>query len=128
MSAVPTSGLPLDGKVAVLTGVSKPGQVGEVVARRLAERGATVVLIDRTGVDAEARAGELRERGFRATAARADLTNVAQLDAVSRSVSSEFGAVDGAGGSGTGEVVAPGAGAAGAGWLEKVFSSTERGA
>ena len=94
MSAVPTSGLPLDGKVAVLTGVSKPGQVGEVVACRLAERGATVVLLDRTGVDAEARAGELRERGFRATAARADLTDVAQLDAVSRSVSSEFGAVD----------------------------------
>src|SRR6185295_3431222 len=94
MSAASTSGLPLDGKVAVLTGVSKPGQVGETVARRLAERGATVVLIDRTGVGAEARAGELRDGGLRATAARADLTSVAQLDAVSRSVSSEFGGVD----------------------------------
>lgn len=94
MSVVPTSGRPLDGKVAVLTGVSKPGQVGEAVARWLAERGAAVVLIDRTGVDGEARAAELRAKGFRAIAARADLTDVAQLDAVSRSVSSEFGGID----------------------------------
>ena len=84
----------LDGKVAVLTGVSRQGQVGEVVASSLAERGATVILIDRTGVDAEARASELRERGLRATAARADLTDAAQLDVVARFVSTEFGGVD----------------------------------
>ena len=84
----------LDGKVAVLTGVSRPGQVGEAVAHALAEQGAAVVLIDRTGVDAEARARELRDAGFHATAARADLTDPAQLDAVARTVSSEFGGVD----------------------------------
>ena len=50
-----TGSINLDGKVAVLTGVSRPGQVGEVVARVLAERGASVVLIDRTGVEAEMR-------------------------------------------------------------------------
>jgi NAD(P)-dependent dehydrogenase (short-subunit alcohol dehydrogenase family) len=85
---------PLDGKVAVLTGVSRPGQVGETVARWFAERGAAVVLIDRTGVDAEARANELRNAGYRASAARADLTDPSQLDTVSRTVANEFGGVD----------------------------------
>ena len=94
MSAPTRNDRPLDGKVAVLTGVSRPGQVGEVVARSLAERGASVVLIDRTGVEAEARAAELRDRGLRANAARADLTDSAQLDAVAAAVARDFGAVD----------------------------------
>jgi len=94
MSAPTPSDRPLDGKVAVLTGVSRPGQVGEAVARSLAERGASVVLIDRTGVEADARAAELRARGLRATAARADLTDGAQLDAVAATVAREFGAID----------------------------------
>lgn len=85
---------PLDGKVAVLTGVSRPGQVGEAVASLLAERGVSVVLIDRTGTEAEARAAELRERGLRATAARADLTDATQLDAVASAVARDFGGVD----------------------------------
>jgi len=89
-----TSDRPFDGKVAVLTGVSRPGQVGDFVARWLAQRGVAVVLIDRTGVEAEARAGELRAQGLQATAARADLTDAAQLDAVARAVAEQFGAVD----------------------------------
>ena len=84
----------LAGKVAVLTGVSRPGQVGEAVAHVLAERGASLVLIDRTGVEAEARARELRERGFQANAARADLTDHAQLSAIASSVSKEFDGID----------------------------------
>jgi NAD(P)-dependent dehydrogenase (short-subunit alcohol dehydrogenase family) len=68
--------------------------VGEVVARWLAERDVAVVLIDRTGVEAEARARELRDRGLNATAFRADLTDAAQLDAVARAVSDQFGGVD----------------------------------
>jgi NAD(P)-dependent dehydrogenase (short-subunit alcohol dehydrogenase family) len=86
MTAPIRSDHPLEGKVAVLTGVSRPGQVGEEVARYLAERGASVVLIDRTGVEAEARAAELRERGLHATAARADLTDRAQLETVASGV------------------------------------------
>jgi NAD(P)-dependent dehydrogenase (short-subunit alcohol dehydrogenase family) len=81
-------------KVAVLTGVSKPGQVGEVVARWFAERGVSVVLIDRTGVEAEQRAKELRDRGLSATAFRADLTDTTQLDSVARSVTDQFGGID----------------------------------
>src|SRR5687767_4536486 len=88
------SSRPLEGRVAVLTGVSRPGQVGEAVARSLAERGVAVVLIDRTGVEAEARAAELRERGLEARAFRGDLTDAAQLDAIARIVSADFGGVD----------------------------------
>ena len=80
--------------MAVLTGVSRPGQAGEAVARLLAERGASVVLIDRTGVEAEARAAELRELGLRASAAHADLTDRAQLDAIATTVERDFGAID----------------------------------
>jgi len=84
----------LTGKVAVLTGVSRAGQAGEVVARSLAQRGVAVLLIDRTGVEAEARAQELRDRGLTARAFRADLTDSTQLDSVARSVADEFDGVD----------------------------------
>jgi NAD(P)-dependent dehydrogenase (short-subunit alcohol dehydrogenase family) len=94
MTALTRSDRPLEGKVAVLTGVSRPGQAGEVVARYLAERGASVVLIDRTGTEAEARAAELRARGLHATAARADLTDRSQLDAVASGVARDFSGVD----------------------------------
>ncbi|HUQ83768.1 MAG TPA: SDR family NAD(P)-dependent oxidoreductase [Gemmatimonadaceae bacterium] len=86
--------LPLSGKVAVLTGVSRRGQVGEVVARTLAARGASVVLIDRTGVEAEERAKELRTDGLSAKAFRADLTDATQLAAIAVSVAAEHGGVD----------------------------------
>jgi len=85
----------LEGKIVVLTGVSRQGQVGEVVARTLAEQGAAVVLIDRTGVEAEARAKEIRDLGARAMAVKADLTDPAQLDAVAgiQAAASEAGLV-----------------------------------
>ena len=85
---------PLEGKVAVLTGVSRPGQVGESVARSLAESGVAVMLIDRTGHDADARANELRAEGWKAEAYGADLTDAAQIDRVVRAVASEFDGVD----------------------------------
>ena len=85
---------PLTGKVAILTGVSRVGQVGEVVARVLAERGVAVVLIDRTGVEAEARATELRDRGLSARAYRGDLTDPGQLAGIAQSVATEYGGVD----------------------------------
>ena len=94
ITSVASSTTRLDGKVAVLTGVSRPGQVGETVARVFAERGAAVVLLDRTGVEAEARARELRDRGLRAVAYAADLTDADRLSAVAQAVANEFGGVD----------------------------------
>lgn len=63
-----------DGQLAVLTGVAHRGQVGEVVARALGERGASLALIDRNADEAEARAAELRASGIAATAYPCDLT------------------------------------------------------
>lgn len=64
-----------DGRLAVLTGVAHRGQVGEVVARALGERGATLALLDRNAAEAHARADELRGDGFEAAAYPCDLTD-----------------------------------------------------
>ena len=68
--------------------------MGEAVAAWLAERGTAVMLIDRTGVEAEARAAELRGRGFQALAFGADLTNPAELEAVAQSIGRDVDGVD----------------------------------
>jgi NAD(P)-dependent dehydrogenase (short-subunit alcohol dehydrogenase family) len=73
---------PFAGRLVVLTGVARRGQVGEVVARAFAMRGATVALVDRDGVEAEARAAELRAAGGDATAWPCDLTDHAALGTV----------------------------------------------
>ncbi len=72
--------------LAVLTGVARRGQVGEVVARILGEAGYTLVLLDRDGAEAEARAVELRAGGLRATAHACDLTDADALGSVATSL------------------------------------------
>lgn len=64
-----------DGKVVVLTGVGRSGQVGEVVARAFAERGATVALLDLDADAVRARAAELVADGLKATAHPCDLSS-----------------------------------------------------
>ena len=64
----------LEGKVAVVTGVSHAGQVGQAVARDLAAKGASLTICARKPADAEARAAELREGGARVHAVAASLT------------------------------------------------------
>ena len=75
-----------DGRLAILTGVARRGQVGEAVARALGERGATLALLDRDGSEAGARAAELRDAGIDATAWPCDLTDHASLGAVAAQV------------------------------------------
>jgi NAD(P)-dependent dehydrogenase (short-subunit alcohol dehydrogenase family) len=64
----------LEGKVAVVTGVSHAGQVGQAVAKDLAAQGAALVICARTQANVEARATELREEGARVHAVAASLT------------------------------------------------------
>jgi NAD(P)-dependent dehydrogenase (short-subunit alcohol dehydrogenase family) len=64
----------------LLTGAGRPGQVGEAVARELASRGARMLLVDRDGGEAEARAAELRALGFAADAFAADLADAASVE------------------------------------------------
>ena len=55
----------LKGKVAVVTGVSGDGQIGQAVAKALAESGAALAICARTQSNVEARAAELRQAGAR---------------------------------------------------------------
>ena len=67
--------------LVVLTGVGRAGQVGEVVARAFAERGAAVALLDRDADGVRARAAAIVDAGGRATGHACDL---ADIDAVRR--------------------------------------------
>lgn len=77
-----------EGKVVVITGVGHAGQVGAALARAFADAGASIVAIDRTPAEVEARAAELRDAGHSALAFPCDLTDAAQVDAVARAIAS----------------------------------------
>jgi NAD(P)-dependent dehydrogenase (short-subunit alcohol dehydrogenase family) len=65
----------LKGSVVVITGVGRPGQVGEIVAAAFATQGATLVLIDRDEEAVKARASALTAKGSTAHAFSCDLTD-----------------------------------------------------
>jgi 3-oxoacyl-[acyl-carrier protein] reductase len=65
----------LAGKLVVITGVGRAGQVGEMLARRFAESGATVGMIDRDAPELAARASDLDRLGHKTIAVTADLTS-----------------------------------------------------
>jgi NAD(P)-dependent dehydrogenase (short-subunit alcohol dehydrogenase family) len=64
-----------DDKSVVVTGVGRAGQVGEVVAREFAKRGARVAIIDRDGASAETLAAAMRAEKLAVTAYGCDLTD-----------------------------------------------------
>jgi NAD(P)-dependent dehydrogenase (short-subunit alcohol dehydrogenase family) len=64
----------LEGKIAVVTGVSHEGQIGETVAKALADRGAALAICARTQSNVEARTADLRQAGARVLAVAASLT------------------------------------------------------
>jgi NAD(P)-dependent dehydrogenase (short-subunit alcohol dehydrogenase family) len=68
-----------EGRNVVLTGVGRPGQVGEAVAQAFAERGARLLLVAHRMDEARARADALVAQGHHAAAFAADLTD---MDAV----------------------------------------------
>lgn len=68
----------LAGTVAVVTGVGRLGQVGEVVARALADAGAVTCVVDRHEEGVQAQAATLSAAGATAHAFTCDLTDPAQ--------------------------------------------------
>jgi NAD(P)-dependent dehydrogenase (short-subunit alcohol dehydrogenase family) len=76
----------LAGRSVVLTGVGREGQVGEVVARAFADRGARVFLVDRTEDQVRARSDALVAAGLRSAALAADLSDPAAVDALAARV------------------------------------------
>jgi NAD(P)-dependent dehydrogenase (short-subunit alcohol dehydrogenase family) len=77
--------------LTLLTGVGHEGQVGEVVARAFAERGATVLVVDRLAETAEARARAIVEQGHRASAYGCDLTRADDIGELAARVRREHG-------------------------------------
>lgn len=76
----------LAGRSVVLTGVGREGQVGEVVARAFADRGARVFLVDRLEDEVRARSEALLAAGLRAAALSADLSDPAAVEALAARV------------------------------------------
>jgi NAD(P)-dependent dehydrogenase (short-subunit alcohol dehydrogenase family) len=74
------------GRSVVLTGVGREGQVGEVVARAFADRGARVFLVDRTEDHVRARSDALVAAGLRSAGLAADLSDPAAVDALAARV------------------------------------------
>jgi len=65
----------VESNIAVVAGIGREGQLGEVVARTLGERGYVLAAIGRGLEEADARVRELRERGIDAHAFGGDLAN-----------------------------------------------------
>ena len=82
----------LDGRVALVTGASRG--LGFAMAEGLAEAGAAVVLNGRDPATLEARAAELRARGFAASVAAFDVADEAAVRAGVDGVVAVNGAID----------------------------------
>lgn len=82
------------GKVAVVTGVGRVGQIGHAVASGLGEAGARLVVCDRNAVAVAARAMEFSARGIEAQAAAGDLTEPDVASWVVEEATKAFGRVD----------------------------------
>ena len=84
----------LEGKFALVTGVSGSGQVGPAVAQALADHGASLAIAARTRANVEARAAELRLRGARVLAVAADLTVEREVNEAIDRMIRECGRID----------------------------------
>jgi len=84
----------LEGKVAIVTGVSGDGQVGQAVAKALAENGAKLAICARTKDKVEARAKELRELGASVFSMAGSLTDEGQVKRLIDGTVKEFGRID----------------------------------
>jgi NAD(P)-dependent dehydrogenase (short-subunit alcohol dehydrogenase family) len=81
-------------KVALVTGVSHDGQIGQTVARALAAEGAALGIVARSRDHVEARAQELTSSGARALAVAANLTDESEVRQVVDRVVLKFGRID----------------------------------
>jgi NAD(P)-dependent dehydrogenase (short-subunit alcohol dehydrogenase family) len=81
----------LSGRLVLVTGIGREGQVGEAVAATLAEAGASIIAVDLLRDAAEARAAALRARGAQAESYACDLTNENAVQGLASAVASRHG-------------------------------------
>jgi len=79
-------------KVAIVTGAGRG--IGKAVALAFADSGASVVAVDLALPSVEETAGEIRARGGRALAVRADVSKSDDLVKMAEAASREFGGID----------------------------------
>jgi len=84
----------LEGKVALVTGVSQDEQVGQAVAKALAAQGAALAIVARSQNNVEARAEELRQAGARVLPLAVDLTDEAQVRQMVERAMGDYGKID----------------------------------
>jgi 3-oxoacyl-[acyl-carrier protein] reductase len=77
--------------VVVLTGIGKPGQTGEVVARAALAKGARLAVVSRTASEAEARAAALRTGGADVRGFPCDLSREEEVASLAGMVREAFG-------------------------------------
>jgi len=82
------------GKVALVTGVGRVGQIGHAVAQGLGRAGAKLVLADRSAEQLAERVRELAAQGITAKAAAGDLTMPDAARAAVAVATREFGGLD----------------------------------
>jgi NAD(P)-dependent dehydrogenase (short-subunit alcohol dehydrogenase family) len=84
----------LAGKVAIVTGVSNDGQVGQAVAKALAAEGASLAIAARTKDNVVARAAELKAEGANVVPVAGSLSEEAQVKHLIAETVSAFGRID----------------------------------
>jgi NAD(P)-dependent dehydrogenase (short-subunit alcohol dehydrogenase family) len=84
----------LQNKVAIITGVSGDGQVGQAVAQAFAGEGAKLVLVARNLEKVRARAEEVKALGAQVLAIPADLTQEEEVNLVVKQALDKFGRID----------------------------------
>lgn len=83
----------LNGKVAVVTGASKG--IGAAIAEKLASEGAAVIVNYASSAEgAKAVVDRIKKAGGRAVAVKADVSNLAEIQALFQAAVKEFGKVD----------------------------------
>lgn len=83
---MPMPSLDFSSQLIIITGVGKPGQVGEALAKSFAEHGAHLALLDRTEAEVTQRANELRATGATATAHAANLADPKDAERVAQEI------------------------------------------
>ena len=89
---MPQSMFGLDGKIAVVTGSGRG--IGKGIALAFADAGADVVVLARTQADIDSVAEQIRAKGRRALAVRADVTKAEDVTKAVKRTVEEFGRID----------------------------------